>query len=87
MKCIDCGGVLEIRKENRNLKSFGLPKVKVLGVEVRRCKDCGDEEIALPHVEELLQLVARAIIRQPRRLSAAEIRFLRKHLGWSGTVA
>ena len=33
---------------------------------------------------ELHRVIANAVIHKPARLSGAEVKFLRKHLGWSG---
>jgi len=53
-------------------------------VEVSRCPQCGEEEIAIPRIEALHKAIAQALITKPFRLDAAEIRYLRKYLGWSG---
>jgi DNA-binding transcriptional regulator YiaG len=51
---------------------------------VARCPKCAAFEVILPDLEGLHRVVARAIIEKPARLVSAEIRFLRKVLGWSG---
>jgi putative zinc finger/helix-turn-helix YgiT family protein len=53
-------------------------------VAVRRCQKCAAEEVAIPRIEELHRLIAQALIRRPHRLTPAEIKYLRKWLGWSG---
>jgi DNA-binding transcriptional regulator YiaG len=53
-------------------------------VEVRRCASCGHHELVLPRVAELHRTIARALLGKPSRLSGAEVRYLRKSLGWSG---
>jgi putative zinc finger/helix-turn-helix YgiT family protein len=53
-------------------------------VEVRRCPKCGAEEVAIPRIEALHRLIAQTVIRHPHRLTPAEIKYLRKWLGWSG---
>jgi putative transcriptional regulator len=64
----------------------GLPNVVLAGVEVRRCPSCGHHELVLPRVAELHRTIAYAIIHKRARLSGLEVRFLRKYLGWSGSV-
>jgi putative transcriptional regulator len=84
MKCLQCGAAsMTTGRENFNYKASGLP-VTLLNVEVHRCKACGEYEVAIPRVEELHKTLARAIIAKRSRLTSAEVRFLRTHLGWSG---
>jgi len=70
--------------ENHLYVESGLPNVVLVGVEVRRCPKCGTFEVLLPRVAELHRVIAKAVILKPARLSGAEVKFLRKHLGWSG---
>lgn len=81
----NCGkGELESRAETYLYKESGLPNVSLMGVEVRRCPACGHHEVVLPRVAELHRTIAHAVVRKPTRLSGAEVRYLRKYLGWSG---
>jgi putative zinc finger/helix-turn-helix YgiT family protein len=64
-------------------RPIGLPGVQ-LDTLVARCPKCGEYEVLLPNIEGLHQVVARRIVAKRARLSGAEIRFLRKVLGWSG---
>jgi putative zinc finger/helix-turn-helix YgiT family protein len=84
MTCISCGGQMHTRRENFLYDACGLPNVTLLGVEVNRCLQCGEYEVAIPQIEDLHKAIAQALIRQTSRLDAAEIRYLRKYLGWSG---
>jgi putative zinc finger/helix-turn-helix YgiT family protein len=84
MTCVDCGRPLKVTRTPYRYTDSGLPGVVLLGVEVRRCTRCGAEEVAIPRVEELHRLIAQALIRRSHRLVPAEIRYLRKWLGWSG---
>lgn len=56
----------------------------LVGVEVRRCKACGEHEVVIPKIEHLRRAIALAVIDKRTRLTAAEVRYLRKYLGWSG---
>jgi putative zinc finger/helix-turn-helix YgiT family protein len=82
--CSDCGGGLRVTRAPYRYTDSGLPGVVLQGVEVRRCPKCGAEEVAIPRIEELHRLMAHSVIRRPHRLSPAEIKYLRKWLGWSG---
>jgi putative transcriptional regulator len=84
MKCIECGAEMTSVRENYNYKASGLP-VTLANVEVRRCKECGEQEVVIPKIAELHKVIARAVVEKKGRLTSAEVRFLRTHLGWSGT--
>jgi putative zinc finger/helix-turn-helix YgiT family protein len=75
---------LKTTTENHLYVESGLPNVVLVGVEVRRCPKCGAFEVLLPRVAELHRVIARSVILKRARLSGAEVKFLRKHLGWSG---
>jgi putative zinc finger/helix-turn-helix YgiT family protein len=83
MTCMQCGSRMKTKRENYLYDRDGI-RATLLGVPVHRCSKCGDFEVEIPHIEELNRTLVGAIIRKPTRLSAAEIRFLRKSLGWSG---
>jgi putative zinc finger/helix-turn-helix YgiT family protein len=84
MTCNQCGGKQATRRENYLYAACGLPNVTLVGVEVRRCANCGDHEVVIPRIEELHRVLAAAVVRQTSRLTKDEIRFLRKYLGYSG---
>ena len=83
MKCFQCGGAMTSKRETYDYGVSGLP-VMLQGVEVRRCKDCGEEEVAIPRIEELHRLLAAIVVSKKERLTGSEVRYLRKWLGWSG---
>ena len=84
-KCRKCAvGELRVTRENYLYAESGLPDVVLQGVEVRRCPECGTHEVPLPRVAELHRVIAMLVIHKRARLSAAEVRYLRKYLGWSG---
>ena len=84
MTCTVCGGQMRARRENYRYDASGLPYVTLQGLEVRRCPKCGETEVAIPAIEQLHRAIAGALIRKRARLSPAEIKYLRKSLGWSG---
>ena len=84
MKCIQCGGELKTAQENYLYDAQGV-RVTLLGINVKRCSACGESFAGIPKVEELHRVIAYAIALKPARLTAKEVRFLRKYLGWSGT--
>lgn len=84
MKCDACGGEMVSGRENYHYKECGLPFVTLQNLEVRRCPQCGEFEVVIPKIEQLHQAIAWAVVSKKSRLAPAEVKFLRKHLGWSG---
>jgi putative zinc finger/helix-turn-helix YgiT family protein len=84
MNCPDCNQPMTSADENYGYAASGLPYVTLVGVEVRRCAACGEHEVVIPKIEQLHRTIAMAVVEKRSRLTAAEIRFLRKYLGWSG---
>jgi putative zinc finger/helix-turn-helix YgiT family protein len=84
VSCLECGGTMRTRREIVPFdKPIGLPGVR-LETLVARCPKCAAYEVIIPNLEGLHQAIARTIVQKSSRLSGAEIRFLRKMLGWSG---
>jgi len=83
MTC-ECGGTKKIKKEVVPFdQAMGLPGV-TLYTDVARCQQCDAHEVIIPNLDGLLKAIAREIVGRRARLSPAEVRFLRKVLGWSG---
>ncbi len=83
MKCAQCGSTLKSTRDTHRYTESGLSNVTLLNVEMRNCQECGEREVVIPRIEELHRLIARTVALEPARLSAEQIRFLRKWLGWS----
>lgn len=84
LKCSDCGRSMKTARENYRYIESGLPNVTLGDVEISRCPTCGRVEVTIPRMAALHEGLARVISRKASRLAPEEIRFLRKHLGWSG---
>lgn len=84
MNCLQCANELKTARENYKYDASGLPGITLVGVEVSRCPNCGEYEVSIPSIEGLHRAIAHAIAYKRSRLTSAEIRFLRKWLGWSG---
>lgn len=86
MKCRICeeGELVEVR-ENYHYRECGLENVTIVGITVRKCPACGALMPLIPNIEGLHDRLAQAIIQKNGALGAAEIVFLRKSLGWSGS--
>jgi len=86
MACPACGGTsIKATRENFRYDAVGLPRVTLASVEVSRCLRCGEYEVAIPQIGDLHRAIAGVVIAKRERLTPAEIRFLRKFLGWSGS--
>lgn len=83
-KCLRCDGLRA--KTARESAPFNdiLPGVVLLNVEVTRCEDCGNREVEVPHLENLMKAVACAVVKTGGRLTGDEVRFLRTFLELSG---
>lgn len=83
MKCTECGGDLGPAVPGE-WPYRSLPGTTLVGIPIRTCESCGDQVVSIPRIEELDRVLAKAVAERPGRLSGPEIRFLRRHLGWSG---
>lgn len=84
MKCDECGGPMTTNSNAVIRYDIGgLPHVSLQGVEVSRCEKCGKEEVGIPRIGQLHHVIAMSLVKQPRMLAPIEVRFLRKHCGFS----
>jgi hypothetical protein len=60
-------------------KESGLRDVVLLDIELVKCGECGNVDPVLFRLEELMHLVAVAVLQKQYRLEGEELRFLRKH--------
>ena len=86
MKCRNCEtGELVETQENYHYRECGLDNVTIVGIVVMKCPACGNIMPLIPNIEGLHDSLATSIIKKNGPLTPAEIVFLRKSLGWSGT--
>ncbi len=86
-KCTICNSRMnKVQDSSFHYTDCGLSKVYLKGIMTSKCSniDCGEEEISIPNIEELHELLAEKIASQTNKLQPEEIRFLRTHLGFSG---
>lgn len=89
MNCSDCNSkkkMKEKRLKNYRYKECGLDNIILSQVKQFYCENCGDSYHNYGSIEELHQLIAKYLIRKDTNLSGKELKFLRKHLGYSGAV-
>ena len=83
-KCLRCEGVkAKTTRENEPFNDL-LPGVVLLDVEVTKCMTCGNREVEVPYMDDLMKAVARAVVKMGGRLTGDEVRFLRTFLELSG---
>jgi DNA-binding transcriptional regulator YiaG len=84
MKCPICNGSrFRPAKGPYRFTESGLDWVYLLGVRHGRCDDCKDHVVVLPEPEMLFAEIAKRIMQNSGPLRPAEIRFLRRLVGWS----
>ena len=81
-KCSNCAADCRVEKGEFLFLEFGLP-VLLQGIQVVRCSECGVEDPIIPNLNGLMRCLALGVLRADRRLTGAEIRFLRKYIGLS----
>lgn len=79
-ECNACGAVANVVRGSYAFTECGLKNVVLQGVEIIQCPQCGDEQVVIPHLDELMRTLAVAVISQPFRLQGEDVRFLRKYL-------
>jgi putative zinc finger/helix-turn-helix YgiT family protein len=82
-KCSNCSADAKVIRGNYYFRESGLP-VTLQGIEIIRCKNCGNEDPIIPRLNKLMRVLALAVIHKPYRLKGEDIRFLRKHLEMTG---
>jgi DNA-binding transcriptional regulator YiaG len=81
-ECNNCGHSATVTRGDYRFEEIGLPFV--LGnIEVIKCEECDTTEPVIPNMNELMHTLALAVICQPCKLRAEEVRFLRTYVGKS----
>ena len=81
--CSDCGGATRIVRSSYEFGEVGIPVV-LQGIQVIHCLKCGNSDPVIPNMDELMRVIALAVINIPDRIKGKEVRFLRKYLGMTG---
>ena len=82
-RCTDCGTVQRAVRQTVMYPESGLNNVQLINVPVWVCAN-GHEEVEIPAVTELHELLAQMIIRKSAFLTGAEIRFIRRRADLGG---
>lgn len=89
MKCSVCESTKTLKTvsiPSYKYRECGLENVILHGVKESRCEDCGESYISFGDMEKLHALIAGCLIKKSDNLIGKEIKFLRKFLGYSGSV-
>lgn len=83
-KCIECGSkeLTRTTRDHRYVES-GLDNVVIRGAVFHECDTCKAKYRSIKSIEALHRTIAEAIVRDSDKLSKQEVKFLRKHLGYS----
>jgi len=83
MQCAECARTLRRVRRDYPYRESGLSNVVLVQAPVYVCSRHGVQAVALRNVLAIHAEIARALLSRKRPLRGAEIRFLRKHRGWS----
>ena len=83
VKCAQRGNSMEKTTDVYRYEESGLKNVMLMNVPIYECTSCGETEVEIPALEELHCLIGLCVLYQPDRLGSAEVRYLRKHMGYS----
>lgn len=88
MRCSYCENKKELKKSKTNYryKEAGLDNIVLKGITVVRCDNCGEEYYNFGDIEQLHDKIAEILLTKAGLLTGKEIRFLRKHIGYSGAM-
>jgi putative zinc finger/helix-turn-helix YgiT family protein len=78
-RCTECGTIQHVTRQTIMYPESGLDNVELGNVPVWICEN-GHEEIEIPAVTSLHELIAYVVIRKPALLNGAEIKFLRRRV-------
>lgn len=85
MKCTSCESKKELIKEKRTVKydECGLDNIVLVNTHIFKCAECGEEIHSYGNIHILHNLIKDAILRNKEILTGPQVRFLRKHFGYS----
>lgn len=79
-ECTACGATARAVRGAYRFTECGLRNVELQGVELVRCRKCGNEDVIIPRMNDLMRVLALAVVSRPSRLHGEDVRFLRKYL-------
>ena len=82
-ECSKCGRDARVVREDYVWEDVDFP-VTLRNVELIRCDRCGNADVVIPKMGQLMRTLALAVVSKPYRLRGEEVRFLRKYLNMTG---
>ena len=82
-ECSNCGAKARVVRGDYVWEDVDLP-VTLKNVEQVKCSKCGNADVVIPRLAQVMRTLAHAVIHKPYRLRGEEVRFLRKYLGMTG---
>jgi len=82
--CSVCGSKAAVVRGRYRFSESGLSNVVVNGIELVSCPKCHNIDPIIPRMNDLMLLLALAVVAQPYRLKGEHVRYLRKYLEMSG---
>lgn len=79
-----CGEQVTAVRGDYHFLESGLDNVTLRGVKLLRCHKCGSLTPVLTKINELMRVIASAVVLKPSALTGKEIRYLRKYIGLTG---
>lgn len=83
MRC-GCGEQAKVTRGDYLFLESGLTNVTLRGIELLQCEACGNTTPVLSKINNLMQVIASALVHKPSQLTGIEVRFLRKYIGFTG---
>lgn len=84
MECSNCGATAKVIAGTYPFRESGLNNVVLCGIDLVKCPACHNVDPIIPHVNQLMRVLALAVISHPFRLRGEDVRFLRKFIGKNG---
>ncbi len=82
-RCDICGSQTAVVRGDHRFTESGLKSVILKGVEFVRCDQCNSKELIIPHMNELMRVIALAFLWKPGKLKGEDVKYLRKYVGLS----
>lgn len=79
--CPACGGKMKSSLGRHHYVESGLESVFLEHIPLWRCRACAYEEVDIPAIGSLHEMLCKILVDTPRNLAGAEIRFIRTSLG------
>jgi len=80
----ECGDQVTAFRGDYLFVESGLDNVMLRGVKLLKCSKCGNVTPVLSKINELMRVIASAVVLQPSPLTGKQIRYLRKYIGLTG---